>query len=139
MMTSMQTITISLPEGVYERIKRQSQQNRRTVGDEVVAAVLETLPNDEQLPGDIEQELAQLDTLTVEDLWAAARLTAPPDKEGQMQALLDRQDMEGLTPSEQQEARLLAHFFNRIMLIRAKAAVLLQERGQDIDVLRKRP
>jgi hypothetical protein len=52
-----------------------------------------------------------------------------------MQELLDKQDEEGLTRKEMQEARQLSELANRIMLVRAKAAVLLKKRGHDIKKL----
>jgi hypothetical protein len=62
-------------------------------------------------------------------LWSAAQVTAPADKTARMQELVEKQQLEGLTADEQAEAALLSHFFNRIMLVQAKAAVLSKERG----------
>lgn len=72
-----QRITITLPEIIYQRVKKQSQLMQRSVADELVAVVTASLPEQEQLPADLEQELAQLDLFTDEELWQAARLTAP--------------------------------------------------------------
>ena len=131
----MHTITISVPDNVYQQIRQQSQRNRRDISEEVVAAVVDALPQDDILPVEIEKALAQLDNLAAEDLWAAARLTSPLDKQIRMQTLLDKQEMEGLTFSEQEEALLLGQFFDQVMLVRAKAAALLKARGQNIDSL----
>lgn len=56
-----------------------------------------------------------------------------------MQELVEKQQLEGLTEAEKQETQLLSHFFNRVMLVKGKAAVLLQERGYDIKSLVKNP
>jgi hypothetical protein len=130
-----QQVTITLPETIYERVKRRSQQTQRSVADELAAVVAASLPEEESLPPDIEQEMSELDLFTTEELWRAARMTAPANKTERMQVLVEKQQLEGLTDSEKQEATLLSHFFNRVMLIRAKAAVLLKERGHDIDQL----
>lgn len=130
-----QQITITLPEPIYQRVKRRSQQMQRSIADELVAAVTSSLPEQETLPPDIEQELSELDLFTDEELWRAARMTAPADKTGRMQVLIEKQQLEGLTDSEKQETAVLSHFFNRVMLVRAKAAVLLKERGHDVDQL----
>jgi tRNA(Met) C34 N-acetyltransferase TmcA len=130
-----QQVTITLPETLYERVKRRSQQTQRSVADELTAVVAASLPEEESLPPDIEQELSELDLFTTEELWRAARMTAPVGKTERMQVLVEKQQLEGLTDSEKQEAALLSHFFNRVMLIRAKAAVLLKERGHDVDQL----
>ena len=132
---NLQQVTITLPETIYERVKKRSQQTQRSVADELAAVVTASLPDEESLPPDIEQELSELDLFTTEELWRAARMTAPQDKTERMQLLVEKQQLEGLTDSEKQEAALLSHFFNRVMLIRAKAAVLLKERGHDVDRL----
>ena len=130
-----QQVTITLPETIYERVKRRSQQMQRSVADELAAVVAASLPEQESLPPDIEQELSELDLFTNEELWRAARMTAPTDKSERMQELVEKQQLEGLTDSEKQETAVLSHFFNRVMLVRAKAAVLLKERGHDVNQL----
>ena len=126
---SYQQVTINLPESVYRRIKKLSQARQRSVAEEVTAVVTAALPDQERLPADLETELAQPNQLSDEELWRAARMTAPAGKTERMQFLVDRQQLEGLTAVEQEEAALLSQFFNRIMLVRAKAAVLLKARG----------
>ena len=130
-----QQVTITLPEPIYQRVKRQSQLMQRSVADELAAAVTASLPEQETLPPDIEQELSELDLFTDEELWRAARMTAPADKTERMQVLVEKQQLEGLIDTEKQETAVLSHFFNRVMLVRAKAAVLLKERGHDISQL----
>lgn len=130
-----QRITITLPEKIYRQVERQSQAMQRSVAEEVVAVVTAALPEQEQLPADLEAELAHLDLFSDEELWRAAQLTAPAEKTSRMQILVEKQQLEGLTETEKGEAELLSHFFNRIMLVRAKAAVLLKSRGHNIDRL----
>ena len=121
---SLQQITISLPEKIYRQIQQHSQQMQRSVADEVAAVVTASLP-----------EQAQLSPFMDDELWQAARNTVPADKAARMQELVEKQQLEGLTEAEKAEAELLSHFFNRVMLVRAKAAALLQERGYDVDSL----
>jgi hypothetical protein len=49
-----------------------------------------------------------------------------------MQELLEKQQRDGLTTLESQQVQQLSHLFNRVMLLRAKAAALLKKRGDDI-------
>jgi hypothetical protein len=56
-----------------------------------------------------------------------------------MQELTWKQQQEGLTETEQQEAKQLQRLGHRVMLLRAEAAALLQERGFDISSLRLPP
>lgn len=122
----MQTITISLPDHLYEQVRVQSQHNQRGIGEELVAVVSEALPIA------IEEALAGLALLSDEALWQAARTAATPEENERMQALIAKQERLGLTTAETEELSLLANFFRRIMLVRAEAAVLLKERGYDI-------
>lgn len=136
---SYQQVTITLPERVYQQIRTLSQERQRSIAEEVVAAVTAALPvsipDQEQLPPDLAEELNQLEQLSDAELWRAARMLAPVEKTERMQQLVEKQQLEGLTTAEKEEAALLSHFFNRIMLVRAKAAVLLKKRGHDVDSL----
>ena len=129
---TVQTILVTLPEKIYRRLEQKSHQTKRSLADEAVVTMAESLPGDEQLPGAVVHELKQLQWLTDDELWQAARLTATDDEAEEMQILLERQQREGLTPSERQKTEQLSTFFNRIMLVRAEAAVLLKKRGHDI-------
>lgn len=131
----LQELTISLPEKIYQQMQKQSQETKRSVADEVTAVVAASIPEQTQLPLDLEEELAQLELFTDQELWRAAQVTAPDDQTARMQDLVEKQQLEGLTAVEKAEARLLSNYFNRVMLVRAKAAVLLQSRGYDIDQL----
>lgn len=132
----MQTITVSLSEKMYHQIARQSRLLDRSVEEHVAAIVRDTLV-EERLPPALEQELADLDLFTDAELWQAAQMIVPEGKGDRMQDLLAKQQLEGLTEAEQEEAQLLGAFFDRIMLLRAKAAALLKEHGHNVDRLRQ--
>ena len=53
-------ITITLPEEIYRQVEQQSQQMQRSLAEEITAVVTTSLPQQTQLPADIETELAQL-------------------------------------------------------------------------------
>jgi hypothetical protein len=124
----MQTVTISLPDQLYRQVQQRSQQNQRDMAAELVSVVTEALP-------DWDVALTQLAFLPDEALWQAAQTQATDEENERMQELLAKQKRMGLTTAEQEELTLLANFFRRIMLVRAEAAVLLQERGYDIHAL----
>ncbi|MFZ1400100.1 MAG: hypothetical protein WAS33_24570 [Candidatus Promineifilaceae bacterium] len=131
-----QQVTISLPDSIYQQMKKLSQAKRRTVAEEVVAVVTAALPEEtSQLSADLAAKLNDLEQLGEADLWRAAQVTAPSEKTDRMQLLVEKQRLEGLTAGEKEEVALLSQLFNRIMLVRAKAAVLLQTRGHDISQL----
>ena len=132
---ALQKVTVRLPDALYRQIEQRARRMQRSVEDELVAVVAEALPTLEELPADIADELAQLAFLSDEELWQAARTTLAPEEAERMQALLLKRQREGLTPEEQQEAERLLHLYDRTMLVRAQAAVLLKERGHDISSL----
>jgi len=130
------TITITLPAPIYSCVERQSQLMRRSIAEELVAVVTEYWQK-EALADDIEQALAQLDLLTDSELWQTAQISVSSEKTEYMQELVEKQQRDGLTEYENQQAQLLSHLFNRMMLVRAKAAALLKKRDYDISPLIK--
>jgi hypothetical protein len=134
-----QSITIQLPEPVYQHISQRAWRKQRTVEDEVLSVVVNTLPTFDDLPADLADSLTQLRFLTDAELWQAARTTLPARESQQMQQLVIKQQQQGLTMREQRKAEdLLAHF-HRTTLVRAQAALLLKERGYNIESLRSTP
>jgi hypothetical protein len=129
---ALQTVTIKLPKSLYLRVKQRAQKMRRSIEDELIAVVAAALPTIDDLPADIADDMAQLAFLTDQELWQAARTTLNVSQSERMQALLLKRQQEGLNPQEEEEAKRLAHYYDRTMLIRAQAAVLLKERGHDI-------
>ena len=158
----MTTLTIDLPDPLTEQLQTSgiSQQQLEVLVTKFIQNYLHQYQTDRQnmttlsskdvsqvageqlaasLPEDIAADLAQLDYLADDDLWLAAQTRLTLAETEQMQALLDKQQLEGLTAEEQQLAQKLIHRYDRTMLIRAKAAVLLKERGYDISALKQRP
>lgn len=131
----MRDVIVSLPDPIYERLEQRSQMTERSVGEAIREIITVSWYNEEKLPLEIERALEQLDYFTDDELWNAARTVVPEAKAARMEELLDIQDLEGLTAQEMKEAQQLSTFFNRVMLVRAKAAALLKERGHDINTL----
>lgn len=96
---------------------------------------MKNLPTLDDLPSELANELAQLDLFNDSDLWQAAQTKLSEEEAAQMQTLVYQQQRDGLTRSEQKQAKRLLQRYNRTMLVRAKAAVLLKERGFDISAL----
>ncbi len=89
----------------------------------------------EELPPALATELDQLAFLRDDELWRAARTALRADEQSRMDLLLHKQQATGLTATELAEAEALADRFDRVMIIRARAALLLQQRGHDITSL----
>ncbi len=90
------------------------------------------LPAFEELPQETIELLSQLRFLDDAGLWQAACTRLSPEQAERLEQLNLRQQREGLTPDEQQERDQLLRRYEQTMLVRAQAAVLLQERGHDV-------
>ncbi len=125
-------VNVSLPESLYRRVQQRAKEMNRSVADALAA--------DDAwvgIPTGIATEVAQLRFLDDAHLWRAAQLTVPPEKSERMQFLSEKLQSEGLMVTEEEEMRQLQHYGQRVMLVRAEAAVLLQGRGFDIAGLRQ--
>ncbi len=125
----MQSVTVELPDSLYQRMRQRARERNRTIEAEVVEVVGQALA---AVAPPTAELVEQLPHLTDEDLWQAARLRVPKDKAERMQELVWKQQAEGLTAAEDEEANLLQQYAQHVMLIRAKSAALLAERGHPV-------
>ena len=135
---ALQTVTVNLPKQVFQKVRQLARNKNRSVEDELVAVVEHALDDGDVwagVPSDIAGEVEQLRFLDDQHLWRAARLTVAEEKSERMQALSQKQKVEGLTAVEREEIEQLQLLAQRVMLVRAEAAVLLQERGHNISQL----
>src|SRR6266508_6191205 len=129
------SVTIEVPEYLYDRLKRRADEARLSLEAEVVQTLASTVPPDDRLEPELEDALAGLVLLDDQALWHLARRRLPQRSARRLQSLHDKLRREGLTEDERQvEARLVAEY-ERTMLMRAQAAVLLKQRGHDITEL----
>lgn len=134
-----QPVTVRLPDQLYERVRQRAQARNRSLESELIQAVQTGLDIDDEehdIAPEIESELAQLLFLADDDLWRAAQLTMPDTTSARMEELLWKSKAEGLTRAEREEVDRLQLLGQRVMLIRAEAAVLLKNRGFDISILK---
>lgn len=124
-----QTVTIDLPEALYERLKSRAEQRHRSLADEVIETLTAAVPVADELPADLEQAISPLALLDDTALWRAARSRFPTDSAERLEALHHKRQNEGLTTDEEQETATLMRQYERTILVRAQAAVLLKQRG----------
>ncbi len=146
----MTTLTIELPEPLTQQARGYgiSQQQLQELMVGFIQNFLgiyqqhsnssPSITTDTAISVDIATDLTQLEFLDDLDLWQAAQTQLTSAETAQMQTLLDKQQLEGLTHHEQTLAQTLSQRYQRTMLIRAKAAGLLHQRGLDISKLRQR-
>ncbi|MGD9891343.1 MAG: Arc family DNA-binding protein [Dehalococcoidia bacterium] len=126
------SLTIDFPDDLYDRVRRRAERAGRSVESELVDLVATALPEADELSPELMSDLESLRDLGDESLWQAARSHLAPEAAGQLELLNIKQQREGLTDQEQQTQSGLLHHYERAMLIRAEAAVLLKERGYDV-------
>jgi len=96
---------------------------------EAVTAVAPALNEESQ---QVQPALAQLAYLNDAALWQAARSTMPTHARERLAALHDAQAHRPLAPAERTEEQALLQLYRETVLVRAQAAVLLQQRGYDV-------
>jgi hypothetical protein len=127
-----QAVTIYLPNPLYERMRSTAQIQQRPIEKLLLDVVATGLPLLDDLPPELVDEMAALALLNDAALWRAARRTLLPDQHRQMDALLAKKGRGELTPAEQQVLDHLLAEYEHVVLVRAQAAMLLQQRGYDV-------
>ncbi|MCP4007444.1 MAG: hypothetical protein GY725_24950 [bacterium] len=132
---SSQAVTLNLPGSVFARYKRLAERTHRTVEAELVDVVSTAHPEDETLPPDLEAAVTELETEDDEELWRAARNRLSVETTERLEALHFKQRDRGLSDEERSTLARLLRNYERNMLVRARAAALLKERGHDVSVI----
>ncbi len=127
-----QTITLDVPEPVYQQIRRAAEKVRRPVNDILVEAVTAAAPAMAGEGGKSRTALAQMAYLNDAALWQAARATLPANQRERLETLHEMQQQGRLSSAERTEEQALLDLYKETLLVRAQAAVLLRSRGYDI-------
>lgn len=129
---SVQSVTLNLPETVYEQIQRAAAKTKRRVDEVMAEAIAAVAPVMDSAPGKLRSVLAQMAYLNDAALWQAARATMTVEQRERLQLLHDKQQQKELTTEEQTEEQALVSLYRETLLIRAQAAVILKMRGYNI-------
>lgn len=130
-----ETVTLTLPDTVLEPLKRTAQAVHQPIEQLLVAALESSLPPMEGLPDDVIEDLTALETLDNEALALVMRETVPSETQAVLSELLERQQRDSLTASEQEQLASLQQEADLVMLRKARAAVLLRFRGKRLPTL----
>ena len=123
-------ITVELPVAIAERLREEAGRQKRPVRDLVRDLIVEHWNGLPTLPPDVEAELDDFPNLSDELLWLIAR-TALTDGEREELAALNEATGQ-LTDEQEQRRETLLDTYDRIMVRRAQAAVILQSRGYNL-------
>lgn len=132
---TLQTVTLRMSDTTYRRAHRAATAMQRSVEDVLVDVLAVTLPPLDDVPAEMEPELAALAYLSDDTLWVVARATMPAEHQQQLHDLLDTQGRGELDQAGQRHLAALMAEYGRTMLRRAKALSLLTGRGQSFPAL----
>jgi hypothetical protein len=125
-----QTVTLELPKPLWEWAQRTATITQRPVETVLVDSLSATIPPPlDDIPDGFREELAVLETKNDDDLWAITRLRMLPQALRQYDNLLEKNSEGVLTEQEKKKLKKLRRDAERIMLMKARAFVLLQWRG----------
>ena len=125
------SITLDLPEDLYERVRQVAEQSQRPLERVLVESIrlLFVLP---PTSTDVATTLAAMPGYPDAQLWAVVyqRLAWPQSQ--RLHELSAKNKLEKLTEDEQSEFEYLLTLDDRAMLLRSEALLLLKNRGHDI-------
>jgi hypothetical protein len=125
-------ITIELPSFVQQQMERRAQAEARSVADLIRELVLQNWQTSPRLPDDVETELAALPNLSDEALWVLARTTLTAGEQNTLATLNHKAKTTKLTSAEEARLTTLLDLYDRALVRRAQAAVILQHRGYNL-------
>jgi hypothetical protein len=130
---STSTITLDLPEVLYQRLKGTALATKQSLEEVMLHALsLGSPPAWDDAPPEFQLDLACLDKMDDEALWQIAKSRKTQAELIRYDELLDRNARGGLTPAEHVEIERLRHEHDLFMLRKAHAAALLRWRGHPV-------
>jgi hypothetical protein len=125
-----ETVTLSIPEALYQRLASTARAMQRPLEDVLLHALrVGSPPAWEDVPAEFQADLAQLDRLADSSLWQIARSRKSADEVARHDELLALNQAGALTDAERLELQHLHAEADRFMLRKAHAAALLRWRG----------
>lgn len=130
-----QTVTLELPETIFLPAQRMAKAIRRPVAEILIVALKASLPPLDGLSPDLLAELVKLERLNDKTLWQIMLSQVPADKQRRLARLLRKNKSNKLKEFERIELDALQNEADRIMLRKARAAVLLRFRGRRLPTI----
>jgi hypothetical protein len=130
-----QTVTLELPQTIYLPAKRMAEVTNRSLEDLLVRALEASLPPLDGLPSELAEDLVELESLDNESLRQVMVSKVPTAQQRELDRLLRKNQAGTLTEQERQKLDQLQREADRVMLRKARAAVLLRFRGHRLPTL----
>lgn len=125
----MQTVTLELPEFLYQNAQRLARASRKTLESFLEASIAQSLPPLDDVSPEEAAELAQLAQLDDASLWREARRTLSSAQQQNLGDLLYGQSAGALTSAEQTKLEHLMQLYGQLTVRKAHAWMLLARRG----------
>jgi hypothetical protein len=126
------TISIPVPEPIYQRLERAAAVAQRSVSDFLASLIETTLLPASDLPAELAAELEAMQYLSDDALWAAVRPSFSPAAQARLHQLNHAASTRALKATAVAEQQKLLAAYDRSMLRRAQALALLHLRGHPI-------
>ena len=128
-----QTIIVTLPNSVYDRIRTTAQATSLTSEEVIKQSVILLLPAFESdIPPNFRLSLTKLSLLNDIQLWKTANSVMKNSMQIRLEKLAELQKYRTLTENEQSELDSLMDEAQQIMLCKAEARRILAQRGHII-------
>ncbi len=131
----MPQITMTLPEYIYQPVKRVAQSSHKPIETVLLTAINASLPPLDGLSSDLIEELVALETLDSNELRKVLLEIVPIDQQERIEELLYQNQIDDLAKAEKTELSSLQKNADRVMLRKARASVLLRFRGERLPTL----
>ncbi len=126
-------ITLQLPDDIHQRLQRVAEATNRPLEEIVYKTIQGNLPPSvDDLPPDLQYELAALQNANDEDLWTVAQEQMPAAQWRRHQQLLRKNQSRVLKELEREELSRLRDMADRLVMRRSYALALLKWRGHTL-------
>lgn len=129
---AVETVILQVSGQLYARAQQTVGNNQQALEQLLVSAMMSELSLLDDLPDEMVMDMATLALLNDRALWRVARQTMSEEHYERMDELLALKSQKVLTATQQQELDAYLAVYDQIVLQRAEAAVLLQQRGYDL-------
>lgn len=129
-----QTITLDLPDDLYQTANRLAQAAQRPLNDILQDTLAHALPPLDDVPPEEADVLAHLSSLDDAALWQTSRATMPEDEQEELRTLLDTQGEGEIAPDEAKRLRELMNRYGQLLVRQAHAWLLLARRGYRVPI-----
>jgi hypothetical protein len=126
----IETVTLKLPENLYQRLASHAKATRRPLEDVILhALVVGSPPIWEDVPAEYQAILAEMDRLDDETLWEIVTGRKTSTEMTRYDKLLEKNEKDSISAEERLELVRLRSEADRFTLRKAHAAALLRWRG----------